>query len=123
MEATEPAVELCPLLCRLLAMRKTYSLMQVALALMEDPLGRHWGYDLMKRARVRSGVLYPVLQRMLAAGWLSDGWEDPAEVEGRRPPRRYYRLTDRGRRELGAVLESAQTDDRFIPLLGWERRS
>lgn len=100
-------------------MRKTHSLVQVALALMEDPLGRHWGYGLMKRAGVRSGVLYPILQRMLTEGWVHDGWEDPAEIEGRRPARRYYQLTDKGRQELGAVMADAQNDARFVSLLAW----
>jgi len=103
--------------------RKTYVLIQIALALMDDPLGRHWGYDLMKRAGVRSGVLYPVLQRMLGEGWLTDGWEDAAEVTGRRPPRRYYKLTDKGRSELGALTVDAATDPRFIPLRAWARGS
>lgn len=100
-------------------MRKTHSLMQVALALMDDPAGRHWGYELMKQAGVRSGVLYPVLQRMLSDGWLSDGWEDPAEIDGRRPARRYYELTDKGRRELGATVTDAATDERFAALFAW----
>lgn len=100
-------------------MRKTHSLMQVALALMDDPAGRHWGYELMKQAGVRSGVLYPVLQRMLSDGWLSDGWEDPAEIDGRRPARRYYELTDKGRRELGATIADASTDQRFAALFAW----
>lgn len=104
-------------------MRKTHSLMQVALALMDDRVGRHWGYDLMKRAGVRSGVLYPVLQRMLADGWLSDGWEDPSEIEGGRPPRRYYELTDKGRRELGAMIADGAFDERFAALFAWHRGS
>ncbi len=97
-------------------MRKTYSLVQVALALMEEPFDRHWGYQLMKRAGVRSGVLYPLLQRMLADGWLSDGWENAEEIEGRRPARRYYQLTDKGRRELGALMADAKVDERFLAL-------
>ena len=56
-------------------MRRTYALIQVALALMDDPTGQHWGYDLSRRAGVRSGVLYPILHRMLDEGWLEDGWE------------------------------------------------
>ncbi len=102
-------------------MRKTHSLVQLALVLMNDPLGRHWGYGLMKSAGIRSGVLYPLLQRMLAEGWVEDGWEDPAEMEGRRPPRRYYELTDKGRQELGAIIADAQTDVRFTPLVSWAK--
>ena len=100
-------------------MRKTHALVQLALALMEEPLGRHWGYRLITRSGVRSGVLYPLLQRMLADGWLLDGWEDPQEIAERRPPRRYYEMTDKGRRELGALLSQAGTDPRFVSLLAW----
>jgi PadR family transcriptional regulator PadR len=99
-------------------MRRTYTLIQVALALMEDPTGRYWGYELSRQAGVRSGVLYPILHRMLDEGWLEDGWEDPAQLGGKRPPRRYYELTDQGRRELGAVLQAAQNDARFRSLVG-----
>lgn len=100
-------------------MRRTHALLQLALALSDDPLGRHWGYALMKRSGLRSGVLYPLLQRMLGEGWIQDGWEDPAEIAGRRPARRYYELTDKGRRELGMVIGDAQRDPRFAPVLAW----
>ncbi|TDD91964.1 PadR family transcriptional regulator [Saccharopolyspora karakumensis] len=99
-------------------MRKTHALVQVAMAFMADPTGRHWGYDLTKRAGVRSGVLYPMLTRMLDEGWVSDGWEDPASIDRKRPPRRYYELTDKGRLELGAVLDQARSDARFRTLIG-----
>jgi PadR family transcriptional regulator, regulatory protein PadR len=104
--------------CRLRAMRKTHALIQVALALMEDPTGRHWGYDLSRRAGVRSGVLYPILHRMLDEEWLEDGWEDPAQLGGKRPPRRYYELTDEGKIALGGVLQEARSDARFGSLVG-----
>jgi PadR family transcriptional regulator PadR len=99
-------------------MRRTHALIQVALALMEDPTGRHWGYDLSRRAGVRSGVLYPILHRVLDEGWLEDGWEDPTQLSGKRPPRRYYELTDEGRIALGALLHEARNDARFGALLG-----
>jgi PadR family transcriptional regulator PadR len=99
-------------------MRRTHALIQVALALMDDPTGRHWGYDLSRRAGVRSGVLYPILHRMLDEGWLDDGWEDPAQRSGKRPPRRYYELTDEGRIELGTLLHEARSDARFRALVG-----
>jgi PadR family transcriptional regulator PadR len=105
-------------LCRLRAMRMTHALVQVAIALMDNPTGRHWGYQLSKASGVRSGVLYPILTRMLAEGWLSDGWEDPTTINERRPPRRYYELTDEGRLQLGAVLRGARRDTRFVTLPG-----
>ncbi|MCR6486811.1 PadR family transcriptional regulator [Amycolatopsis sp. OK19-0408] len=100
-------------------MRKTHSLIQVAAALMAQPSSRQWGYDLSRRAGVRSGVLYPMLTRMLDEGWLTDGWEDPAATrEQKRPPRRYYELTAKGSAELGALLEAARRDARFTGLIG-----
>lgn len=97
-------------------MRKTHALVQVTIALLDDPTGRHWGYELSKRSGVRSGVLYPMLTRMLNEGWLTDGWEDPATIQQKRPPRRYYELTDDGRLALGAVLQGARHDARFAGL-------
>lgn len=97
-------------------MRKTHATLNVAIALLDDPRGRHWGYDLSRRAGIRSGVLYPILHRMLDEGWLEDGWEEPAETFGR-PPRRYYRVTDEGLAEMGGLVQSARADTRFRAVL------
>ncbi len=98
-------------------MRRTYALVQVALALMADASNWHWGYELSKRSGVRSGVMYPILQRMLDEGWLIDGWEEQGRGgRAKRPPRRYYELTDAGRIELGALIAEACRDARFRPL-------
>jgi PadR family transcriptional regulator PadR len=99
-------------------MRKTHALIQVAAALMADVGGQHWGYDLSRRAGVRSGVLYPILRRMLDEGWLEDGWEEPTATKDGRPARRYYTLTDHGITELGGLLEAARQDARFVNLRG-----
>lgn len=80
-------------------MRRTERLAAVAGALLADPHGRHYGYELCKQTRIRSGVVYPMLTRLLNAGWIADGWEDPTTIDGR-PPRRYYTLTDEGREML-----------------------
>jgi len=101
-------------------MRTTHALVSVALALLDDPDARHWGYSLSKQSGVRSGAMYPLLTRLLNEGWLVDGWEDEAETGGDRPPRRYYQLTELGRRELGGVVRRADSERRFPGLnLGW----
>lgn len=91
--------------------------MRVALALADDPSGQHWGYELSKQSGLRSGVLYPILHRMLHEGWLEDGWEDPSAIVGKRPPRRYYTLTEQGITELGGIIEGARSDARFVGLI------
>lgn len=87
-------------------MRKTQALIAVAVALMQRPSGQHYGYELGREANIRSGVMYPILRRLLDEGWLEDGWEDPSTIDGR-PPRRYYTLTEDGVRELGALAAQA----------------
>ena len=99
-------------------MRRTYALLQVALVLMSDPTAQHWGYELSKQSGVRSGVMYPILSRMLDEGWLTDGWEPHAEIDGaKRPPRRYYELTAAGTAALGGLIANARSDVRFKSLL------
>lgn len=101
-------------------MKVTYSLALVAMTVLEvdrEDDGRLWGYALSKRSGVRSGVLYPQLDRMLGAGWLEDHWEERTEGQ-KRPSRRYYTLTDEGRRELGAVASRVETERQFKGLRG-----
>jgi PadR family transcriptional regulator PadR len=61
--------------------------------------------------------MYGTLQRMLDEGWLADGWEEEDQAgKAKRPPRRYYELTDPGRMELGALIAEARRDARFRPI-------
>jgi PadR family transcriptional regulator PadR len=99
-------------------MRKTHALIKVIDALVQEPVARHWGYELSRRTGIRSGALYPILRRMLECGWLVDGWEDQAETEGKRPPRRYYELTPEGENAMRAILAEAATDPRFATPIG-----
>lgn len=96
-------------------MQMTNALVTVAVALLSAPDDRHWGYELSRSTGVRSGVLYPILGRLLDRGWLEDGWEDAMEVRGKRPPRRYYKVTPEGLEELGAISRRAAADARFQP--------
>jgi PadR family transcriptional regulator PadR len=86
-------------------MRKTGTLVEFAVAAILSSDSRLYGYDLMKSTNLRSGVLYPLLSRLLAMGWLTDAWEADGESKG--PARRYYTLTDIGRTELTAIAATA----------------
>ena len=99
-------------------MKLTHSFVLVAIAALQmdqETDGRIWGYALSKRSGVRSGVLYPQLDRMLGEGWLEDHWEEHDHAS-KRPQRRYYTLTDEGRSGLGAAVRRAQADQRFAAL-------
>jgi PadR family transcriptional regulator, regulatory protein PadR len=88
-------------------MRTTHTLIAVAKAMLDDPTGKYWGYDLSKRTGVRSGVLYPILTRMLNADWVTDGWEDASVLaREKRLPRRYYELTDKGHSALDQMVRA-----------------
>ena len=71
-----------------------------------DPSAQHYGYDLMKAAKLPSGTLYPMLARLQQDGLVDSEWEAQREDAGGRPARKYYRLTAEGLRV--ARLELAQ---------------
>jgi PadR family transcriptional regulator, regulatory protein PadR len=75
-----------------------------------DPSAQHYGYDLMKAAKLPSGTLYPMLARLQQDGLVDSEWEAQREDAGGRPPRKYYRLTAEGLRV--ARLELAQAASR-----------
>lgn len=83
--------------------------MRIAAAMMLEPDGRHYGYSLMSQTGLLSGTLYPILDRMLADGWAVSSWELP-EPGAPGKPRRYYVLTDVGRRELTPLADGARRD-------------
>jgi PadR family transcriptional regulator PadR len=98
--------------------RKTHALVQLAVVLVAEPDAQHWGYDTAKKAGLRPPTMYRLLSSMLEEGWLSDGWENSAEAaKEKRPPRRYYQLTELGRVRLRALLAEAETELRFAALL------
>ena len=71
--------------------------------------GESYGYEILQRVRLVSGgtlkwssaMLYPVLHRLEKDGLIHSEWK-PSE-EGRM--RKYYSLTDLGRREFAAEKE------------------
>lgn len=90
-------------------MKLTAPLERVLRVLVADPSAPHYGYDLMKAARLPSGTLYPMLARLQQEGLVDSQWEDPRPDAGGRPPRKYYRLTAEGARIARLELARAST--------------
>ena len=63
-----------------------------------------WGLRLCDQAGYGTGTIYPALDRLMKAGWISDHWEDPPPAD--RPPRRYYEITSAGREQYAAALRA-----------------
>lgn len=53
-----------------------------------------YGYDLSKATALKSGTLYPILQRLHEQGYLEAQWEQSPHPG--KPPRHIYRLTPEG---------------------------
>lgn len=53
-----------------------------------------YGYDLSKATELKSGTLYPILQRLHEQGYLDAQWEDSPHPG--KPPRHIYTLTPQG---------------------------
>jgi PadR family transcriptional regulator len=90
----------------------TGPLERVLRVLTADPSAQHYGYDLMKAARLPSGTLYPMLARLQQEGLVQSEWEAQREDAGGRPPRRYYRLTAEGVRVARLELAHASAQAR-----------
>src|SRR5574340_1131915 len=70
-----------------------------------------YGFQILHELRDRSngffdlkeGTLYPALRRLEERGFVASHWKDPGPGEGGMP-RKYYRLTDRGRKALDEAV-------------------
>ncbi|RYP84239.1 PadR family transcriptional regulator [Nocardioides guangzhouensis] len=90
--------------------RRTQARLAIAAALLAGPQSVKWGYELSRQAGVGAGSMYPFLAELLAAGHLTDGWEE--QPAAGRPARRYYRITDSGEEYLRDFLASAPAANR-----------
>jgi DNA-binding PadR family transcriptional regulator len=86
----------------------TGPLERVLRVLLADTAAPHYGYDLMRSARVPSGTLYPMLARLHQQGLVESEWEPQQDDAGGRPPRKYYRLTGEGIRITRLELAKAR---------------
>jgi PadR family transcriptional regulator PadR len=87
-------------------LRMTVGVLAVLGSLLDGPDAELYGLEIVRASGLEPGTIYPILQRLRGAGWVSDRWEDPepGRAEGR-PPRRYYRLTVEGRARAVHALQ------------------
>ncbi len=60
-----------------------------------------WGLRLCEQTGYGAGTVYPALDRLMKAGWITDHWEDPPPED--RPRRRFYEMTSTGREQYAAT--------------------
>ena len=66
-----------------------------------------WGLRLCEVTGYGTGTIYPALDRLLKAGWITDQWEDPPPED--RPRRRFYEMTSTGREQYAAGLRARRS--------------
>ena len=78
--------------------------------------GYRFGFDIMQVTGLPSGTIYPALRRLESLEFVASDWEKDANArkEGR-PRRRYYTLTQMGRRQLKESEARIQAVGRLIP--------
>jgi DNA-binding PadR family transcriptional regulator len=81
----------------------------VLAALLDAPASWHYGLQLSRATRLKSGTLYPILMRLAERGLLDSRWEPPDQPG--LPARHMYRLTADGlafaRQATAAVADAA----------------
>ena len=93
--------------------RLSQQTLSVLAVMVTNPSAEHYGLEVARTARLKSGSLYPILARLEQYGWITGVWEDiDPHREGRRP-RRLYRLTAEGLRTAREVTAEA----RGLPVL------
>jgi PadR family transcriptional regulator PadR len=99
--------------------RVTLAVACVLRELLTNTARSRYGYDLMKATGYPSGKLYPILGRLVAAGWLTREREDIDPGQAGRPPRVLYQLTEHGaqagERELAAISQQIAPPSRRRP--------
>jgi PadR family transcriptional regulator PadR len=72
------------------------------LAVLIDSDQPRWGLEIIKLTGRPSGSVYPLLDRLEHAGWVTSTWDDDRDRRG--PRRRMYRLTADGAAEARRVI-------------------
>jgi PadR family transcriptional regulator PadR len=88
---------------------------KVLAVFLADPAREQYGFGLMKATGVKSGSLYPMLERFEQGGLIERYDECIDESAEGRPRRRLYRLTAAGERKARAALVEFYRDLGPVP--------
>jgi DNA-binding MarR family transcriptional regulator len=80
----------------------------------EEPV---WGFKICDLAALGPGTVYPILDRLEQAEWISGCWETPQPAD--RPRRRFYEMTAVGRLELAGAIAARPRIGKAWRQLGW----
>jgi PadR family transcriptional regulator PadR len=83
--------------------------------MLDHPADETYGFELSQAAGLAAGSVYPILQRLQEAGWVTSRREDISKRDGQPGrPREFYRLTGHGRREARKALASERDGIRAL---------
>jgi PadR family transcriptional regulator, regulatory protein PadR len=92
--------------------RLTTALRMVLTNLADNASEPTWGYRICEDTGLGASTVYPILDRLEAAQWVTSAPETPPPgtdaIRGR-PPRRLYGLTDAGREAAQSLTKNRRT--------------
>jgi len=95
--------------------RMTHNALLVLRALAAEPDREMYGFEIMRAIALPSGTVYPLLDRVEAAGWAKTRAEDITPQDEGRPRRKYYRITPEG---AAAAREEMKREAARLSALG-----
>ena len=72
------------------------------LCVLDESAQPSWGLAIIKASGRPAGSVYPILERLEQAGWVTSAWEDDPSRVG--PRRRFYELTSDGATAARAAI-------------------
>ncbi len=100
-------------------MRRTYALVQIAKAFVENPNAWIWGYGFEEISKVPQSTSNSILVRLLDMEWLEQRYETLVGTPPLgRPPRRYFKPTELGLREFQKIVDESKNLTRFQYIFG-----
>lgn len=95
---------------------KAYLSYSVAVILQALDSGYRYGFDVMDMTGLPSGTVYPALRRMEETGLVVSKWEkESVAQQQQRPLRKYYEVTQDGKKALAEALSRYRLLAGLIP--------